>query len=68
MRDEEARRVGLCTSCRHARVQRNGRGSAFWRCERAENEPRFLRYPPLPVLACSGHEPPAGPAGRDPRG
>ena len=48
--------VGLCADCRHARVQRSGRGSRFWRCLRAETDPRFARYPPLPVRDCPGYE------------
>jgi hypothetical protein len=48
--------VGLCADCRHARVQETARGSSFWRCLRAETDPRFPRYPPLPVHACAGHE------------
>jgi hypothetical protein len=47
---------GLCGSCLHARVQRNARGSTFWRCARADTDSRFRRYPPLPVLRCEGHE------------
>ena len=48
--------VGLCADCRHARVQRSGRGSVFWRCLRAEADPRFARYPRLPVTDCPGYE------------
>lgn len=50
-------RVGLCASCVHAARQRNSRGSVFWRCRRADTDPRLLRYPPLPVTACPGFEP-----------
>jgi hypothetical protein len=49
-------RVGLCTSCLHARVLRGAGGSSFWRCGRADGDARFRRYPPLPVRACDGHE------------
>ena len=49
-------RVGLCSACAHARVQRNARGSSFWRCGRADEDERYRRYPPLPVRACEGHE------------
>jgi len=49
--------VGLCAACAHARVQHGKRGSTFWRCARADSDPRFRRYPPLPVRTCSGHEP-----------
>jgi hypothetical protein len=51
-------RVGLCFRCMHARIVRTPR-SVFWRCARAEWDPRFERYPRLPVVACIGFE--AGP-------
>ena len=47
---------GLCADCRHARVQETARGNEFWRCLRAETDPRFVRYPRLPVRECPGHE------------
>ena len=50
------RTVGLCARCRHARRQSTRRGSTFWRCELAETDARFVRYPPLPVRACPGFE------------
>jgi hypothetical protein len=53
----ERARVGLCASCRFAALQRSARGSRFWRCRRADSDPAFLRYPPLPVLHCAGFEP-----------
>jgi hypothetical protein len=49
--DRDAR-VGLCASCAHASVQRNARGSEFWRCRRADRDATLRRYPPLPVRAC----------------
>jgi len=52
-------RVGLCAACRFARVQRSAKGSTFWRCTRAQTDPRFPPYPPLPVRACAGFEPEA---------
>jgi hypothetical protein len=48
---------GLCPSCRYVRVVTNDRGSRFIFCERSRTDPRFPRYPRLPVLACSGYEP-----------
>jgi len=48
--------VGLCARCRHARRQTTARGSTFWRCLRAETDPRFVRYPSLPVRECAGFE------------
>jgi hypothetical protein len=55
-------RVGLCSTCRHARVQKSAKGSVFWRCSRAADDPRFRPYPPLPVTSCPGFE--AGPRER----
>lgn len=49
--------AGLCDSCRHQRVIRNTRGSAFSLCERSRREPEFSRYPRVPVRDCRGHEP-----------
>ena len=57
---EGRERSGLCGSCVHARIQRNARGSTFWRCARADRDLRFRRYPPLPVLRCAGHDDGAG--------
>lgn len=50
----ERARVGLCASCAHARVIENDRGSRFYLCELAKTDPRFPRYPRLPVVACAG--------------
>lgn len=52
-------RVGLCSACAHARVQKSAKGSVFWRCSRAADESAYLPYPPLPVRACPGFEPSA---------
>jgi hypothetical protein len=48
--------VGLCATCRWVRIATNRRGSVFYRCLRADTDPRFLRYPPLPVLQCPGYD------------
>ncbi len=64
------REAGLCASCQHAAVQRNARGSRFWRCRLADRDHTFLRYPPLPVAECRGFERDASPplAGAEDRG
>jgi hypothetical protein len=49
-------RVGLCSVCRHVRVTGNRRGSTFYLCGRAADDPRFRRYPSLPVVRCAGFE------------
>jgi len=57
--------AGLCTTCRHARRIGSRRGSLFLLCGRAAADPRYVRYPPLPVLHCPGHEPAAPEQGAD---
>jgi hypothetical protein len=47
---------GLCESCERARVVRGAR-SQFWMCRLSETDPRFARYPRLPVIECSGYKP-----------
>jgi hypothetical protein len=50
---------GLCRTCRHAVLLASAR-SVFLRCGLADTDARFLRYPPLPVLACRGYEKASG--------
>jgi hypothetical protein len=55
-RSDHGNPVGLCASCRHARRVLTPR-STFWLCQLAAVDPRFDKYPRLPVLECDGHEP-----------
>jgi hypothetical protein len=48
--------AGLCATCVHLRLLASKR-SVFVRCGLAATDPRFPRYPGLPVVACSGYEP-----------
>jgi hypothetical protein len=48
--------AGLCDSCAHQRVVRNTRGSVFSMCERSKTDPRYPKYPRLPVRECAGWE------------
>ena len=48
--------AGLCASCVHARATGNARGSTFVLCSLSATDPRFPRYPALPVLRCAGFE------------
>ncbi len=50
-------RLGLCATCRHRKENRNDRGSVFLFCRKSETDPRYPKYPPLPVLRCDGHSP-----------
>jgi len=53
--------VGLCGECRHARRVESAKGSVFWLCARSAVDPRFAKYPRLPVLRCVGFEPMGAP-------
>lgn len=46
--------AGLCASCRNARTVKT-RTSTFWLCELSKTDPRFPKYPRLPVQTCSGY-------------
>ncbi|HSK79051.1 MAG TPA: hypothetical protein VLQ45_21535 [Thermoanaerobaculia bacterium] len=48
--------AGLCASCEHLRILASPR-SVFVRCGLADTDPRFPRYPALPVIACPGYLP-----------
>lgn len=56
MENDRERRVGLCFRCRHARIVPS-RQAEYWFCELSLVDPRFPKYPRLPVLACDGYEP-----------
>jgi len=46
---------GLCRNCQHSRRIESDRGSIFFRCELSLEDPRFPKYPRLPVFKCSGY-------------
>ena len=50
-------RAGLCDRCRYQRVITNTRGSAFSLCELSKEDPRFPKYPRIPVARCAGYQP-----------
>jgi len=52
---KEKERTGLCRDCVHARRVQSNRGSLFLLCELSKSDPRFAKYPRLPVLECSGY-------------
>ena len=58
--------AGLCDRCTNAHIIENRRGSRFYRCRLADIDPAFVRYPPLPVIVCTGFAP--GEASRAPEG
>jgi hypothetical protein len=45
----------LCDSCRWKRDIVSGTGSRFLLCQLSQSDPKFAKYPPQPVLSCSGY-------------
>ena len=45
---------GLCASCVHAQAITTSKDSTFIRCNLSFSDPRFPRYPALPVIQCDG--------------
>ncbi|HEY7187873.1 MAG TPA: hypothetical protein VH436_15055 [Vicinamibacterales bacterium] len=51
----QARDVGLCRTCANVQVITSARQSTFYLCRLSATDPRFPKYPPLPVRACDGY-------------
>ena len=54
--EDQRANVGLCADCVNARIVESDRGAVFWRCELSARDPRFPKYPRLPVRECSGYQ------------
>jgi hypothetical protein len=52
--------LGLCADCKFAQHITSSRGSAFLLCGLSKTDPRFPKYPRLPVLSCTGYRQNAG--------
>ncbi|MEM9189256.1 MAG: hypothetical protein AAGF12_08775 [Myxococcota bacterium] len=48
--------TGLCGDCVHCKRIETKRGSVFFQCLRAKTDPKYQKYPSLPVRSCPGHE------------
>jgi hypothetical protein len=59
-----ANNSGLCGDCVHARTIKSDRGSEFVQCQLSFTDPRFAKYPQLPVLACIGYAKGESPSSR----
>jgi hypothetical protein len=46
---------GLCANCVNARRIESARGSVFVLCQLSATDPRFPKYPSLPVSSCLGY-------------
>ena len=47
--------AGLCDTCKHQKLVSNTRGSVFSMCLRSKTDPRYPKYPRLPVRECRGY-------------
>jgi hypothetical protein len=47
--------AGLSERCVNVRVVSSQSGTHFYRCGLASTDPRFAKYPRLPVLRCAGY-------------
>jgi hypothetical protein len=54
--------AGLCESCANVRIVQSGKGSRFYLCRLSAVDPRFPKYPGIPVLRCPGYRPADHPA------
>jgi len=54
--ESQPSRIGLCATCRHMRLIKTDRCATFYFCQRSATDPKFPKYPRLPVLECSGYE------------
>ena len=61
--DRDRARWGLCARCRHHIAIVSDRGSRFVQCGLARADPRFPKYPVVPVQACAGYDPDSDPGG-----
>jgi len=51
---EASQSAGLCERCIHSKKIVSDRASVFWQCALSSSDPRFPKYPRLPVLSCAG--------------
>ena len=47
--------MGLCANCAHKQTITSDRQSEFVRCGLSKTDPRFPKYPRLPVVQCTGY-------------
>ena len=47
--------LSLCQTCVHARLIVSGKGSRFLLCQLSQQDRRYAKYPPQPIVRCAGH-------------
>lgn len=58
--------IGLCAACQHVKPVHSAKGSLFVLCNYAKTDPRFPKYPQLPVFYCPAFQPHPPAADSDP--
>jgi len=48
--------LSICESCAHRKEVVSGKGSRFLMCKLSQTDRRFSKYPPQPVVDCTGFE------------
>ena len=48
---------GLCASCVHGQTIESSKSSTFLLCRLSVTDPRYAKYPRLPVVSCQGYQP-----------
>jgi hypothetical protein len=62
--EQVRRESGLCGNCLNSRRIASARGAVFLLCQLSATDPRFPKYPRLPVFSCIGYAPsPESPQG-----
>ncbi len=52
----DSERIGLCSTCQHARIVKHPRGGKdYFRCGKHDEDPAYPKYPPLPVRVCEAY-------------
>jgi hypothetical protein len=47
---------GLCPRCAHVKIITSAKGSTFLLCQLSLSDARFPKYPPQPVVRCTGFD------------
>jgi hypothetical protein len=55
-------RPSLCETCTHLREVVTPKGSRFLLCQLSQKNAAFPKYPPQPVLVCTGYEAQSSPS------
>jgi hypothetical protein len=61
MADVPSPPAGLCERCRNVKVVETRKGSRFYLCTLSDVDPRFPKYPRIPVVRCLGFVPAGAP-------